>query len=144
MSTLRKLYYVTALDPNSPDFGEADSDCIDPDQARVEDDVKPNAVSSESRDNPMVHYPCIDVDKELIFGQRLVLKLMFGEATVVESKTPGHSHWYFNEPMDWDTYSNHLRTLIDCDVLEKGYVNASIARGGTYLRLPLVEGSVKL
>ncbi len=141
----RLTFYVPALDPTNPGYCESDSDSLDPAQARFIDYTdKANAVSSWIDEDGFGgqqrrHMPCLDVDVVLNVGQRLVRDLMFPDVRVVESSTPGHTHWYSDTPITWGEYQEKLNTLVDCDIVEAGYASASIERGATFLRLPHIK-----
>ncbi len=55
---------------------------------------------------------------------------------LVPSSTPGHSHLYLDLPMGWDQYARLLEVLAEVGVIEKGYCEASLARGFSAARLP--------
>lgn len=57
----------------------------------------------------------------------------------VESSTPGHYHLYLDKEIRWDAYKTLLEALVNADVIEKGYANASIRRGFTTLRVPWIR-----
>jgi hypothetical protein len=68
------------------------------------------------------HSPALDID----FAARLV-----------PSSTPGHFHLYLDGlSMDWPTYARLLNALADAGVIERGYADASLRRGASFLRLP--------
>ena len=59
---------------------------------------------------------------------------------VIESSTPGHYHVYFpNTYLPKEKLFNLLDALADCDIVERGYAEASRARGFAALRLPWVH-----
>lgn len=58
---------------------------------------------------------------------------------LVKSTTPGHYHFYVNAAITWKDYTALLRALSDAGIIEEGYVQASLARGHTDLRLPWVK-----
>lgn len=58
---------------------------------------------------------------------------------VEPSSTEGHYHLYIDVPLEWDDYEYLLQALGDVGVLETGYVEASIRRKATDLRLPWVR-----
>ena len=60
-------------------------------------------------------------------------------ARLVPSSTPGHSHLYIDRAMAWPEYEQLLKALAAAGVLEPGYVDASIERKHTALRLPWVK-----
>ena len=58
---------------------------------------------------------------------------------VIPSSTPGHNHVYFpNTYITKDRLFNLLDALADCGIVERGYAEASKARGFSALRLPWV------
>lgn len=84
--------------------------------------VDANLVSSLGDDG--LHYPVLDLD----FG-----------AYVVPSSTPGHFHLYLERAMPWDTYAGLLVALAEAGVIERGYADACLARGMTFVRMPGVS-----
>ncbi len=69
-----------------------------------------------------LHTPALDIDIPV---------------EVVPSSTAGHCHLFFpTVSMSWLKYVTLLSVLADCGVIERGYAEASIARGMTVLRLP--------
>ena len=62
-------------------------------------------------------------------------------AYLVPSSTPGHSHLYVDTAIPQDRYFKLLEALADCGVIQRGYAESSIRRGGTALRLPWVKKS---
>ena len=87
-----------------------------------------NVVSSDSRINPDVHYPVIDLDVPVY---------------LVPSSTLGHSHLYINVGMTFEDYTRILLALAQAGVVEDGYVEASIRRGRSDVRLPWIQKKVK-
>jgi len=94
-----------------------------------------NAVSSEMsqwtfRDpvtrevRSAVHRPVLDLDLPV---------------AVHPSSTPGHHHLYIDCPMPWERYQALLSVLAEVGLLEQSFVNASIKRGYTTVRLPWVK-----
>lgn len=69
-------------------------------------------------------------------GHRPVLDIDF-PARLVPSKTEGHYHLYLDGVvLSDDQYQKLLLVLAEVGILEQGYVNASIERGMTRVRLP--------
>jgi hypothetical protein len=56
------------------------------------------------------------------------------------SSTPGNYHLIASTPMTWDTYQTLL--INEIGYLQQGYVNASIERQATTLRLPSIKKSI--
>lgn len=61
------------------------------------------------------------------------------DAKLLPSSTSGHFHLFIDKPMEWDKYVALLEALADAEILELGYVKASIERGHTAVRLPWVR-----
>lgn len=55
---------------------------------------------------------------------------------VRESSTPGHYHLIIDKEMPWSDYAAVVRVLGDVGILEEGFVKASIARRGSWIRTP--------
>lgn len=73
------------------------------------------------------------------FGQhRPVLDIDF-PAALVPSTTPGHFHLYLDKLMSWDDYEKFLRVCGEVGILEPGYVNVSIERRHTAVRVPWIQ-----
>jgi hypothetical protein len=83
-----------------------------------------NLVSSIVADGSGLHRPVLDLDMP---------------AYLVPSSTPGHHHLYIDHPMTWEAYVKLLEALADAGLLERGYVEASVRRGRTDVRLPWVR-----
>lgn len=71
-----------------------------------------------------MHAVCLDIDME---------------AELIPSKTPGHYHLYIEKKLTWENYKKLLEVLAEVEIIEKGYAGASIAKGCTCLRPPLIE-----
>lgn len=88
-----------------------------------------NLVSSRMRDllgDPFVtrdglHVPTLDID----FPCR-----------VVPSTTPGHNHLLMDKALTWPEYTFLLQAMAAVGLLEKGFVEFSIARGASFVRTP--------
>ena len=87
-----------------------------------------NVICSDSSVDPKVHYPVIDLDVPV---------------HLVPSSTPGHSHLYINVGMSFEDYTRILLALAQAGVVEEGYVEASIRRGRSDVRLPWIQKEVK-
>jgi hypothetical protein len=55
------------------------------------------------------------------------------------SSTPGHGHLMIDLQLNHREWETVMLALADAEVLEKGYVDASIARGYSALRLPWIK-----
>lgn len=80
-----------------------------------------NCVSSQVVGAKDIHMPAIDIDVP---------------CRLVESSTPGHFHLYIDHPITWPRYAAILSALTEAGIVEQGYLDASLARGATYLRMP--------
>lgn len=60
-------------------------------------------------------------------------------AMLIPSTTPGHSHLYVDVEISWERYAALLLALAEAGVIERGYADASLARGFTSVRLPWVK-----
>ena len=72
-----------------------------------------------------MHWPVIDIDVPI---------------AAVPSKTEGHYHLYIEKAISWPHYMLLLTVMAQAGIVEWGYLNASIARGQTFVRLPKEEG----
>jgi hypothetical protein len=71
-----------------------------------------------------LHKPVLDIDLP---------------ATLLPSSTPGHFHLLIDHEMPWNTFVELLEALVKAGLVEPGYVNASLERGYTAVRLPWVR-----
>ena len=94
----------------------------------VENLMDANVISSDSRTDPDVQYPVIDLDVPVY---------------LVPSSTQGHSHLYINVGMTFEDYTRILLALAQAGVVEEGYAEASIRRGRSDVRLPWIQKEVK-
>lgn len=129
--TRRLTYYNPMLDPHCQekmtdkmraavlaDQYEAGGPLHEPDEQHPA-----NLVSSLCDDG--LHRPALDLDTPAIW---------------VPSSTPGHSHLYFQDvALDWSTYATLLEALAAVGILDRKYVDHSLARGQTLLRPPGVQ-----
>lgn len=67
------------------------------------------------------HQPVLDID----YGAQLV-----------PSSTEGHFHLYLNQIVPWDKYVAALEAMADAGMIQKGFAEASIRRGATFVRHP--------
>lgn len=72
----------------------------------------------------MLHKPVIDID--------LPIK-------VLPSTTEGHFHLFIDKEMTWDHYRDFLCALASVGIVEQKYVNATIDRGFSAVRLPWIK-----
>lgn len=69
----------------------------------------------------VLHAPALDIDLPCY---------------TVPSSTPGHSHLYIDKELTWSQYKALLAVLAEVGIIEKGYYQAAVANGASYLRLP--------
>mgnify|MGYP000888624733 CR=1 FL=1 len=60
-------------------------------------------------------------------------------ARLVPSSTEGHYHLILDVEMSWRKYKKLLKVLGEVGVIEPGYARASIARRGSFIRVPWVR-----
>lgn len=101
---------------------EDDEEYEDPHLA-TEDMSEADVVTSATKDG-RAHRPFLDIDFP---------------AELIPSTTPGHFHLYLDKELTWAKYKRLLNVLADVGILERGYVNASIDREYTSVRLPWVK-----
>lgn len=101
---------------------------MDGDERRQTENLdEAQVVSSEALDahlGPDMHRPILDIDFPV---------------HVYPSTTEGHNHLYFDRLITWEKYEALLQALADAEILEPGYVSASLARKHTAVRLPWVK-----
>jgi hypothetical protein len=125
----RALFKHTAsLQQNSEQWKEFPVEHLIP----VEDESEATLVSSAiDGDDPWpgeqpLHLPVLDIDFP---------------AHLEPSTTLGHFHLYLDKEVEWDKYVAFLEAAKNADILEAGFVNASIKRKATYVRYPgVVKG----
>jgi hypothetical protein len=83
-----------------------------------------SAITEDDDEGHPLHTPAIDIDHKVV---------------AVSSSTEGNYHLYIDVPCKWDDYLNLLNAMVQCGIVEQGYVDASRARRATFLRLPWVE-----
>lgn len=103
--------------------------------------VTPNLVSSLCEDG--LHRPAFDVD--LPFTPENILRLvgtcaLLGINGIIVYPSTNHCHVYaIDPPLEFDEYMTLLKQLVTLNLVEIGYLGASMARGHTRLRLPGVR-----
>lgn len=71
----------------------------------------------------VMHAPVLDIDFPI---------------RAVESSTHGHFHLFMDRSMTWAQYKKLLNALVEAEIIEPGYRDASLERGYTAVRLPHV------
>jgi len=112
----RVLYTVPNMADDYGDTYEARYATMNPQNADV--------ISSEIYGEPGMHVVALDVDVP---------------ARLIPSSTEGHSHLHIDVKCSWEDYVDFLRAAEKIGIIEPGYVNVSIERRGTHLRLPWVK-----
>ena len=60
-------------------------------------------------------------------------------AQLIESSTPGHHHLIIDHEIPWSAYVRLLEAMVECGLVEPGYLGSSIDRGYTAVRLPWIK-----
>ena len=112
------LWYKETLNDSSEDFDKAVGLRSEMDRA--------NLITSQlgSDENSNMHAPVLDLDFY---------------AHVEPSSTPGHFHLFLDKAMKWQDYQRFLVTLASFDIIEQGFMQASIDREASAVRLPWVK-----
>lgn len=84
----------------------------------TDDDID-DVFSLDDEEKDSYHYPVIDIDLPCQW---------------VPSSNEGHGHLYINVPMGWANYQKLLTVMSEVGLVEKGFVDAAIKRGQTYVR----------
>ena len=71
-----------------------------------------------------IHKPVLDID--------LPIQLL-------PSSTEGHFHLFIDKAMTWEKYRRLMDVLAEVGIVEHGYVNASVERGYSAVRLPWIR-----
>lgn len=139
---VRRTYYNPMLDPGcmakmTPKMRDAVmADSYEEGGPLNEADIwhPANLVSSLCDDG--MHRPALDVDVPLTDDHRAVLR-EFGDLAIVPSSTPGHCHVYIDGvAFDWESYKDFLASMVSAGIVDAKYVEHSVARGQTLLRMP--------
>jgi len=94
------------------------------DRTSTQDLTTANTISSRIFGLDHWHAPVLDIDLP---------------CHLEPSSTPGHFHLFIDKPMPWSAYVKVLEVLAEAGILQRGYADASIERGATYVRLPWVR-----
>jgi len=110
----KRLYRNVDLSPEDQ-YGDAERG-----EVCAKDDA--TVITSQSADNPELHYVTIDIDHQ---------------CWLRESETPGHFHLLIDQghPLTWTQYETLLEALAAAHIVEPGYVGAAKARRMTRLAL---------
>ncbi|WGM21837.1 hypothetical protein QEH68_06595 [Paenarthrobacter sp. OM7] len=100
---------------------DADTEFVDePDDA----EVVLSLTGQKIGDTVPLHRPVFDVDFPV---------------SAIPSSTPGHFHLYLDKELTWLQYRRLLEALNFAGIIEGGYLQASVARGFTSVRMPSVK-----
>lgn len=69
---------------------------------------------------------------------RPVLDLDF-DAQLLPSSTPGHHHLFLDKMLTWEQYKKLLYALAEAGIVQRGFVDCSVDRGATSVRLPWIR-----
>jgi hypothetical protein len=150
LSRLRHLLYKVDFNMTAQ-VANMDLDHEEPEGARVvvDDPEVANVISSrlhpdEERLMELLSIMTRHPDEERKFrnvrgGWHTIVLDIDHPAALVPSTTEGHFHLYIDVPLQWDVYCRLMIAMSDAGVLEPGYVDASINRGASFLRLPGVK-----
>jgi len=64
-------------------------------------------------------------------------------AILIPSSTPGHHHLIVGIHMPWTDYRDLLETAAEVGLIQRGYADASLARGESFLRLPWIRKNME-
>ena len=81
-------------------------------------------ITSKSKVFDNIHRPILDIDFPV---------------DVIPSSTVGHYHLYIDKKLTWEQYKKLLFVLAEVGIIEEVYLNASIDREFTSVRLPWVN-----
>lgn len=117
--------YMTYEEPVVADLATANvqTSVVDDYLSTVPDNLEEEDFWSETHHH-VNHAPVLDLD----FPCQLL-----------PSSTPGHFHLVMDIMVPWMKYRRVLEAMADAGMLESGYVDASIQRGYTSIRLPWVK-----
>ena len=99
-------------------------DYTDPRVPVEESDVEVAKIATSEVRGSGNHKPVLDIDFPV---------------KAIPSTTEGHFHLFIDRELSWEHYERLLHTLADVGIVEQGYVNASIDRRYTAVRLPWVK-----
>lgn len=66
------------------------------------------------------------------------------DAALIPSSTRGHYHLFIDKYYSWDEYKELLTVLAKFGIIQEGYAQASIKRGGSYVRAPWYMKGMKI
>ena len=81
-----------------------------------------DVITSKTRQG--THRPILDIDFH---------------AELIPSTTPGHFHLYLDKEMSWEQYSNLLKAMRDCGIIDDKYYGYCMVREDSSVRLPWVK-----
>lgn len=97
-------------------------------EALTESIENANLITSAIASNILTHKVVLDLDLP---------------AKLIPSTTPDHYHLYIDHAMPWENYLKLLKVMVECGLVEEGYVGAAERRGYTGVRLPWVKKEKK-
>ncbi len=72
-------------------------------------------------------------------GHAPVLDIDGINVELIPSTTPGHYHLYIDKVMSWPKYEQLLRALYNAGIIEYEFLQLSIKRKGSQIRLPWIK-----
>lgn len=126
-------YKVTNWDDNNYGAEERVSD-----EKRVPAPLDRANVVSSAKEYPREHNDLDDLF-DLSGPYHKVLLDIDRPAWLIPSTTEGHFHLYIDVDVPEGDYFELLRVLAKCGVIEYGYAESSIKKGGSALRLPWIK-----
>lgn len=80
------------------------------------------------------------IETDILFGERIHWPAIDIDHPVwLRESSPGKFHLYIDKDVNESDYFNLLDALVNCGLVEEGFVKASIERGQTMLRLNMSD-----
>jgi hypothetical protein len=122
----RREFYEPKLDPKADPYLVADraayNASVPLETVADEANLIGSIVEGDLGEYGGLHMPVFDVDGISV--------------RVVPSATPGNCHVYIDKAVEWSWYKRLLFAFADAGIVERGYVEASIRQGATFVRKP--------
>jgi hypothetical protein len=100
-------------------------------------------VEADMHDANVVSSAIVDPDVPEFQRRHIVAVDVDHKVVSLSSGTEGHHHLYIDVPMTWEKYEALLVAMVDCGIVEPGYLEASRIRRATFLRVPWVPKDAK-
>lgn len=133
MTSLQRTYWHR---PGLDDLDTADSEGMNEDDVnrkQVDTIDESNLIGSlvqghEAHDPEALHLPVLDFDFP---------------CELRPSSSPGHYHLFIDRPLEWAKYEKVLNVFAEVGLIQRGYEQASVARGMTHVRTRPTKPTVK-